>query len=200
MKRLRTGREGEVESINLANVLVLLSRSNDGGGGAAAFEAANHGQSRVFECKTCNRRFPSFQALGGHRASHKKPRLGGEQHGQAASPVPVAVPGKPRVHECSICGLEFSIGQALGGHMRRHRAAPTASGRRHRRRRATGEPAVVGEKRTELGLALELDLNLPPSNSEADFRSLSLGLGFPWLTASIDACKILTSSFRYKKL
>ncbi|CAL1404154.1 unnamed protein product [Linum trigynum] len=28
----------------------------------------------VYECKTCNRTFPSFQALGGHRASHKKPR------------------------------------------------------------------------------------------------------------------------------
>ncbi|KAK1669712.1 hypothetical protein QYE76_057871 [Lolium multiflorum] len=29
----------------------------------------------VFECWTCGRRFPSFQALGGHRTSHKKPRL-----------------------------------------------------------------------------------------------------------------------------
>lgn len=28
----------------------------------------------VYECKTCNRTFPSFQALGGHRASHKKPK------------------------------------------------------------------------------------------------------------------------------
>ncbi|XP_050226792.1 zinc finger protein ZAT5-like [Mercurialis annua] len=27
----------------------------------------------VYQCKTCNRSFPSFQALGGHRASHKKP-------------------------------------------------------------------------------------------------------------------------------
>ncbi|KAL3523515.1 hypothetical protein ACH5RR_016349 [Cinchona calisaya] len=26
----------------------------------------------VYECKTCGRTFPSFQALGGHRASHKK--------------------------------------------------------------------------------------------------------------------------------
>ncbi|GAA0154618.1 hypothetical protein LIER_23192 [Lithospermum erythrorhizon] len=26
----------------------------------------------VYECKTCNRCFPSFQALGGHRTSHKK--------------------------------------------------------------------------------------------------------------------------------
>lgn len=28
----------------------------------------------VYECKTCSRTFPSFQALGGHRASHKKPK------------------------------------------------------------------------------------------------------------------------------
>ncbi|KAL4326870.1 hypothetical protein AHAS_Ahas13G0043300 [Arachis hypogaea] len=28
-----------------------------------------------FKCKTCHRRFLSFQALGGHRASHKKLKL-----------------------------------------------------------------------------------------------------------------------------
>lgn len=28
----------------------------------------------VYQCKTCGRTFPSFQALGGHRASHKKPK------------------------------------------------------------------------------------------------------------------------------
>ncbi|OIT40303.1 PREDICTED: zinc finger protein ZAT5 [Nicotiana attenuata] len=28
----------------------------------------------VYECKTCNRTFPSFQALGGHRASHRRPK------------------------------------------------------------------------------------------------------------------------------
>ncbi|XP_047042829.1 zinc finger protein ZAT5-like [Lolium rigidum] len=29
----------------------------------------------VYECRTCGKCFPSFQALGGHRTSHKKPRL-----------------------------------------------------------------------------------------------------------------------------
>ncbi|KAA8539243.1 hypothetical protein F0562_025935 [Nyssa sinensis] len=29
----------------------------------------------VYQCKTCSRTFSSFQALGGHRASHKKPKL-----------------------------------------------------------------------------------------------------------------------------
>ncbi|XP_071728789.1 uncharacterized protein [Rutidosis leptorrhynchoides] len=28
----------------------------------------------VYECKTCSRTFSSFQALGGHRASHRKPK------------------------------------------------------------------------------------------------------------------------------
>ncbi|CAN4115043.1 unnamed protein product [Withania somnifera] len=28
----------------------------------------------MYECKTCNRTFSSFQALGGHRSSHKKPK------------------------------------------------------------------------------------------------------------------------------
>lgn len=29
----------------------------------------------VYQCKTCDKVFPSFQALGGHRASHKKPKI-----------------------------------------------------------------------------------------------------------------------------
>ncbi|KAJ3676667.1 hypothetical protein LUZ60_004079 [Juncus effusus] len=99
-------------NIDMAKMLIFLShdKSNE--------HIVSYPQSqRVFECKTCNRQFPSFQALGGHRASHKKPRLAG----------PDGTPIKPKLHECSICGLEFSIGQALGGHMRRHRPINVAN-------------------------------------------------------------------------
>lgn len=94
----------------------------------------------AYECKTCNRSFPSFQALGGHRASHKKPKNTIEekkvpiaiisndkedQEFQFKKMSPSTSPQKAKVHECSICGSEFSSGQALGGHMRRHRIPTT---------------------------------------------------------------------------
>ncbi|XP_040376992.1 zinc finger protein ZAT5 [Oryza brachyantha] len=47
----------------------------------------------VYECKTCNKCFPTFQALGGHRASHKKPRLAGadEENANAATTINTTV-------------------------------------------------------------------------------------------------------------
>ncbi|WMV56434.1 hypothetical protein MTR67_049819 [Solanum verrucosum] len=102
MTAMKRGREdnGQVEAEAMANcALMLLSRLNN---------------DNDFECKTCNKRFSSFQALGGHRASHnKRSRLLGEFLVQTNT--------KNKMHKCSICGMEFSLGQALGGHMRRHR-------------------------------------------------------------------------------
>lgn len=107
MKRSREDEQKQVESLAMANCLMLLSQ----------FEKSQAAlpDTRVFECKTCNRQFTSFQALGGHRASHKKPKL------MAGGDLLQQVPVKPKTHECSICGAEFALGQALGGHMRRHR-------------------------------------------------------------------------------
>ncbi|KAL2494624.1 16S rRNA proCES [Forsythia ovata] len=59
--------------------------------------------------KTCNKKFPSFQALDGHRANHKKARMIGEQHSGELQTSPT----KPKMHECPVCGLEFAIGYAL---------------------------------------------------------------------------------------
>ncbi|KAL2323913.1 hypothetical protein Fmac_022971 [Flemingia macrophylla] len=107
-------RQREVDSITMANYLMFLS-------GGGEFHNSNNNKP-VFECKTCSRKFQSFQALGGHRASHKKLRLMAEGDNQDQVQINGSTP-KPKTHECSICGLEFTIGQALGGHMRRHRAS-----------------------------------------------------------------------------
>ncbi|KQK10499.1 zinc finger protein ZAT11 [Brachypodium distachyon] len=104
----------------------------------------------VFECKTCSKRFPSFQALGGHRTSHTRLQARmllqqeqeQDQHERDAA--------RARVHECAVCGLEFSMGQALGGHMRRHRGEPAVQ--------ATAAPAC-GETQPEVIMP---DLNYPP--------------------------------------
>ncbi|KAM0945100.1 putative transcription factor C2H2 family [Dioscorea sansibarensis] len=118
----------------------------------------------VYECKTCNKCFPSFQALGGHRASHKKPKILNiadekkpvitEESIVKTVSVSTNVSNKPRVHECSICGSEFSSGQALGGHMRRHRPL--------------NMPDTSPEEKKERTL-LSLDLNLPAPPEDGTF-------------------------------
>ncbi|XP_047093294.1 zinc finger protein ZAT12-like [Lolium rigidum] len=147
------------EEKEMARVLLLVSREQamhmpmPMPGPLPVAGRGDRSPERAFVCKTCGRVFPSFQALGGHRASHKKPRLDGDDL-------------KPKLHGCSVCGLEFAIGQALGGHMRRHRAmggvmAPLAVIKKP----SAGSSVVVagGNKR-----GLWLDLNHPPCSDDAD--------------------------------
>lgn len=117
---MKRGREGEMHSFTtMANYLMLFPK----GAHRDSFDSTtSNSPSRFFECKTCNRQFTSFQALGGHRASHKKPRVMGGDLTNHQAQLPIS-PAKAKSHECSICGVEFAIGQALGGHMRRHKAA-----------------------------------------------------------------------------
>ncbi|XP_060212637.1 zinc finger protein ZAT11-like [Lycium barbarum] len=150
---MKRERESEFDSITaMANYLMLFSRQEN------HFDTIlNNSPSRVFECKTCNRQFSSFQALGGHRASHKKPRLMGELNFH----LPTSPP-KPKTHECSICGLEFPIGQALGGHMRRHRGMMTENNN-------IKVPHVV-KKSSNSPRVLCLDLNLTPLENDLEFK------------------------------
>ncbi|CAN1252863.1 Zinc finger protein ZAT5 [Linum perenne] len=135
----------------MANCLILLAQGLHGTESsrrkrvAGVENSAGDGKFVVYDCKTCNRSFPSFQALGGHRASHKKPKPN-------SGPVETVKPGpggkSGKVHECAICGAEFTSGQALGGHMRRHRAS-------------NGTPTTVVEADKKKSNGLTLDLNLP---------------------------------------
>ncbi|KAJ6408889.1 hypothetical protein OIU84_008565 [Salix udensis] len=135
--------------------------------------ATNHhpGAGRLFSCKTCSRNFSSFQALGGHRASHKKPKLVGSAGNLLEFPQS---PPKPKNHQCSICGLEFPIGQALGGHMRRHRANnihAASNSTDHNELAAAPPPAVPVLKRSNSSkrvLCLDLSLALPMYQNESE--------------------------------
>lgn len=151
------GREGEMEGTNMANLLLLLSCKG-------AKDRNIHGikkpMGRVYECKTCNRRFPTFQALGGHRTSHMRPRFRKDWVEQTKKERP-----KPRVHECPVCGLEFPMGQALGGHMRRHKPTEAAD-------EACTEKKAAGAA----GKVLWLDLNLTPLENDLELTALGLGL------------------------
>jgi len=165
-----------------------IETSSTGGNKAGIF---------VYECKTCSRTFPSFQALGGHRASHKKPKNMAKRtfflsdseddfsftmhkNGIKISSPPSLQPVintenssfcSFKVHECSYCGAEFTSGQALGGHMRRHRGG--------------GGPAVAATNTA-------LSLSTPTSQASFDYynqefeeskkttrNSLSLDLNLP---------------------
>lgn len=149
------------ESItNMANYLILLSRGN-------IMIDNSPTTARVFECKTCNRQFPSFQALGGHRASHKKPRLMGLDNLNDHEQEELSPP-KPKVHECSICGLEFAIGQALGGHMRRHRGGGGAASNEKMNHHLPSQGPVV--KKSNSRRVMSLDLNLTPLENDIEFQ------------------------------
>ncbi|KAH1039602.1 hypothetical protein J1N35_041345 [Gossypium stocksii] len=179
---------------NMAYCLMLLAQGQTRKPSEPTGKTA---RMNVHQCKTCNRCFPSFQALGGHRASHKKPKLHSEENTkrlkfvkedddmnttlslQITNKAPALCNGtKSKVHECSICGAEFSSGQALGGHMRRHRTSTNAtttvgtSNSAEREDQSSNRPTTV----------LQLDLNLPAPEDDRHNES-----NFP-ITQTINLC------------
>ncbi|KAE8666263.1 tankyrase-2-like [Hibiscus syriacus] len=186
--------ESTEEDEDMANCLILLARGQTRKSTPQLVSLATTSKTMtgvyVHQCKTCNRCFPSFQALGGHRASHKKPKVVNDEEDnkglmfvkedvhqpfnnmnttlslQITNKPVLGDSIKPKVHECSICGAEFSSGQALGGHMRRHRSLnnvpiPTPT---TTTTTSVGTRIVRSEsedKSKKPRTVLQLDLNLP---------------------------------------
>lgn len=128
-----------------------------------------------YQCAPCNRSFHSYQALGGHRASHKRirgcyfqnPNADFEDKTEAyvehltvaeISDSHSGLSKKRKIHECSFCGKIFATGQALGGHKRSHLVSNADAG-------SCSDKAAVVVAATSAAAAAEvpelLDLNLP---------------------------------------
>ncbi|TVU02311.1 hypothetical protein EJB05_52193, partial [Eragrostis curvula] len=156
----------ETAGVSTARVLVLLSQRR-GGLGVGSVQRGG----RLFQCKTCGRRFPTFQALGGHRASHRRPEPYSLDRRYAAG---------PRVHGCPVCGVEFAVGQALGGHMRRHQANAGARGSMAVKPEACSSVSTASAKADDNGGncvdGICLELNLTPSATCAKCQK-NAGLG-----------------------
>ncbi|XP_041013766.1 zinc finger protein ZAT10-like [Juglans microcarpa x Juglans regia] len=134
-KRKRSKRPGRVETEEeyLALCLIMLAR------GGTTSEITSQTQQKQsppqppalklsYKCTVCNKAFPSYQALGGHKASHRKSSeaatakitANDNNHPSTSSSSGTAAGTSGKTHECSICHKTFPTGQALGGHKRCH--------------------------------------------------------------------------------
>ncbi|XP_024992471.1 zinc finger protein ZAT9-like [Cynara cardunculus var. scolymus] len=109
-----------------------------------------------YRCDTCNKVFRSYQALGGHRASHKKIKLSHHNSNHQTQNVSM----EDKIHECPVCFKVFASGQALGGHKRSHFTASSS---------AITAAKPVTKQRINL-----IDLNLPATIEDDDVSQIEV--------------------------
>ncbi|KAK4767956.1 hypothetical protein SAY87_003097 [Trapa incisa] len=202
-KRSRRPHQAPTEEEYLALCLVMLARSGcqdgDGAGAGAGSgpsatsstlrpkqqnlhqqAAVNGGPNSngssvlVYKCSVCDKAFSSYQALGGHKASHRKLAGAGTDELSTSTATTTttsaanAAPISARVHECSICHKTFPTGQALGGHKRCHyeggtTATATATANSGLAAAAATASVSVGSTHTAALSQRDFDLNIPAS-------------------------------------
>lgn len=123
-------------------------------------------EKMLYKCSVCGKGFGSYQALGGHKASHRKLIAGGRDDQSTTSTTTNATGttssgnGSGRTHECSICHKCFPTGQALGGHKRCHYDGGNGNGNAN-----SSVSASVGVTSSEgVGSTIshrDFDLNIP---------------------------------------
>ncbi|RLN40078.1 zinc finger protein 1-like [Panicum miliaceum] len=135
-RHLRRAATAPTEEEHLALCLLMLAR------GQRDARAPAPAQQQEHRCSVCGKAFPSHQALGGHKSSHRARPPAPAAAPTPAAEEPAAAPAPPataassaspaassstsgagsssRVHECSVCRKTFPTGQALGGHKRCH--------------------------------------------------------------------------------
>ncbi|CAI0451808.1 unnamed protein product [Linum tenue] len=160
----------------LALCLVMLAR------GTTNLDFSPQPARSASPCTVCGKAFSSYQALGGHKASHRKSVSGDPADGPststtttsaAAAAAPVTGGGKS--HVCTICHKSFPTGQALGGHKRCHYDGGAAAAHAAEKSGvATSSTVTVSEgvgSTTTTSNRGFIDLNLPalPEFAAGDF-------------------------------
>lgn len=121
--------------------------------------AAADASRLVYKCTVCSKAFGSYQALGGHKASHRKlAAVGGDENSTtsasaSAVTTTTSASGGGRIHECSVCHKCFPSGQALGGHKRCHYEGGAAAAASSAVSSSEGVGSTVSHR--------DFDLNLP---------------------------------------
>ncbi|KAK3013916.1 hypothetical protein RJ639_009444 [Escallonia herrerae] len=153
----------------LALCLIMLAR----GGGAtrtnAPFSDKTESPPLSYKCTVCDKAFPSYQALGGHKASHRKSTAAAAEDkpsnsAASASTSTSTLNPSGRTHECSVCHKLFPTGQALGGHKRRHYEGTIGGGGSHHGQANVSGSAVTSSEGGGSSLShshRDFDLNLP---------------------------------------
>ncbi|CAN0905623.1 Zinc finger protein ZAT10 [Linum grandiflorum] len=156
----------------LALCLVMLARgttTSQPHRPAPAEEAADEQKTVLmssYKCTVCGKAFPSYQALGGHKASHRKSVLASTSGVTTTTTTTSSssAAGAGKAHECSICHKSFPTGQALGGHKRCHYDGGAAN---NNAKAATSASEGVGSTTTSATVVQQqshrglIDLNLP---------------------------------------
>ncbi|KAI3727456.1 hypothetical protein L6452_16070 [Arctium lappa] len=122
---------------------------------------SSRGQKRSkYQCETCDKVLDSFQALGGHKTSHRKKMATDFAKKNVAQ-------DDGKLHECPFCYRVFGSGQALGGHKRSHVLASSSD--------SLGDCSVnlVNSTKSQGNLVI-IDLNMPaPTEDEEENSAVS---------------------------
>ncbi|KAJ3673044.1 hypothetical protein LUZ60_006418 [Juncus effusus] len=110
-----------------------------------------------FECSVCGKSFSSYQALGGHKSSHRRPTDLDQIKQIITKPLDFDKNEGSHPHRCNVCHKTFSSGQALGGHKRCHYWDGS-------NRLVSMSGSVSGSAASTFSIVRNFDLNLPPRN------------------------------------
>jgi hypothetical protein len=138
--RPRRRRREPTEDEYLALCLVMLARGRR--------DVPDPRHDLAHACSVCGKAFASYQALGGHKASHRKPPVHNDEDQKPQLTVPSS---SAAAHECHLCGKTFPTGQALGGHKRCHYDGTIGS---------AAAPSAGTNNKAPAPIGL-IDLNLP---------------------------------------